>query len=219
MLKALLFVQALAGAVPDATIDNPDEARLAACLARVDADAEAGYEDARIWAAETHRWQAYVCAAVADIARGRVETGAKQLEALARASDAESPEARVRLFGQAGNAWLLARDPARAKTAFDGALAIAPTAADILIDRARAFALAGEWRAAEEDLSAALDATKDSPDPLALRLRAETRLRQGAYALAVKDAEAAVAASPADVEAAVMLGRAREALRLNAVPE
>ncbi len=222
MLTAILLVQALAAAAPEtAPALTPNTAAnmqdLKECVALSESDPEAAYERARSWAALTRRWEAYVCSAIADIGRGRPDVGARQLERLAGASDASPAADRVELYSKAGNAWILAGNAAGAQASFSAALAIAPADADLRIDRARAYAMDGNYRLAEEDLSAALDARPN--DALALRLRSETRLRRGAYALAVRDAEAAFAIAPLEVDAALALGRAREAERLGAVPE
>lgn len=218
MLSILLLVQALAAAQPAPATPTADVVtELQACVALAESDPEAAYERARSWARLTSRWEAYVCSAIADIGRGRIETGARQLERLAGGADAAAAADRIGLYSQAGNAWLLARKAPEALRAFGAALALAPSDPDLRIDRARAHALNGDYRRAEEDLSAALDVRPQ--DPLALRLRSEARLRQGAFPLAVRDAEAALALGPTDVDNALALGRAREAERLRATPE
>ena len=119
------------------------------------------------------------------------------------------------MFSQAGNAWLLAREPGQARSAFTRAITIVqgdpPQLPDLLIDRARAYAMEGDYRHAEEDLSRALDIRAN--DPLALRLRASARMHQNAFDLAVADAEAAVALEPRSVDALLVLGHTREAKR------
>ena len=214
MLPALLLVQALAAALPTLG-QSADRIRLTECIAAVDRDAEAGYETARQWIKEAHVREAYVCAALADVARDKPAQAARQFESLA--VDAPEASERANLLSQAGNAWLLARDPVRAREAFDKALQSAANEPDLLIDRARAAAMLGQWRAAEEDLSAALDARPK--DALALRLRAEARLQLGVFELAEKDATESVSADPKNVESLVALGRAREARRTGKTPD
>jgi Tfp pilus assembly protein PilF len=82
---------------------------------------------------------------------------------------------------------------------------------DLLIDRARAYAMEGDYRHAEEDLSAALD--KRPGDALALRLRATARMRQSAFQLAEADALAATRAEPGNVDNFLVLGHVRESIR------
>lgn len=219
MLAALLLVQALAAATPAAPTltvgQTADRSRLETCIAAVDKDADAGYETARQWIAEAHVREAYVCSAIADMARAKPALAARQFESLA--IDGPDDADKANMLSRAGNAWLLARDPSRAKAAFDRAVALTPKDPDLLIDRARAHAMLGQWRATEEDLSAALDARPK--DPLALRLRADARVRQGAFELAEKDASDAVAADPKNVDALLELGRAREAKRTGKAPD
>lgn len=206
MITALILAAALAGA--------PVSDRLARCFASVEADAEVGYEEARAWVAEQGGPEALRCSAAAELARGRPARAATQFERLA----VGAPEVeRLDYLSSAGNAWLIAGDADRALSALDRALVVAPKEADLRIDRARAYALRADWRRAEEDLSAALDLRPE--DVLALALRAETRLRQGAYDLAERDGEKALALKPDSVEAALSLGRAREAKRLGRAPE
>lgn len=221
MFAALLLLLAQAAAAEPAETPSPglkaDAARLERCLDAVDADAEAAYEDAMAWAHETRVREAYVCAAIANVARGRIHEGAQQLENLSIAVMGGSQTDRAGLLVQAGNAWLLAREPGRALNAFNKAVRLVAPDPDLLIDRARAHAALGDYRKAEEDLSRAIDLRGD--DPLALRLRSAARLKQNAFDLALRDAEAAVALAPTDVDGLIARGAAREAKRTGRAPE
>jgi tetratricopeptide (TPR) repeat protein len=221
-LAALVFPFALMQAAePPAPTSPAPPTRFAQCVALIDTSAERAYEEAMAWAADAQELSAYRCAAMAVIALGRVEEGARRLESIAMGSDAGLPAQRAEIFSQAGNAYLLARAPARARSAFTQAatLMASERAAlpDILIDRARAYAMEGDWRKAEEDLSRALDLRPN--DSLTLRLRATVRYHQRAFELAEADAQAAVAADPASVDARLVLGHAREARRTGQIPE
>lgn len=216
MLSVVLLVQALAAAAPSAGA-AADQARLNACITEIDQDAEKAYEAAMAWAREAPVREAYVCAALSDIGRGRAAEGAQQLLALAGALSGAPVEERVELLSQAGNAWLLARQPDRAVETFTNALKLAPKEPDLLIDRARAYALENAWKNAEFDLTAALAIRPQ--DALALRLRAEARLRQSVFDLALKDAEEAAGLEPKSVDTLLALGRAREAKRTGKPPE
>lgn len=211
MSIAFALIQALAATAPSAPAAAPaDQARLDACIARVEQDADAGYEMAMAWAHEEHAREAQWCAAQALVKRGRLEEAARRFESLA--GDQVWPQDnRIDAYSQAGNVWLLARDGAHARAAFDHAARLSDNHPDVLIDRARAFAMLADWPHAEEDLSAALD--KRASDPLALMLRATTRIQRNAFELAVKDAEDAVRIDPRNVDALLVLGQAREALR------
>ena len=106
------------------------------------------------------------------------------------------------LLSQAGNAWLLARNPGQARSALTMALTTIqadPTQQpDLLIDRARAYAMEKDYRHAEEDLSRALDIKPNTA--LALALRAAARMHQSSFDLAEADINAAITIDPRNVE-------------------
>jgi hypothetical protein len=199
----------------------PADDRYAQCLALIDSDAERAYEEGMAWAAEGNALNAYRCAALALIAQNRADEGARRLESLATASNPADAAVRAELFSQAGNAWLLAEEPSRARSAFSRAIStMAPAAQempDLLIDRARAYAMEQDYRHAEEDLSGALDRRPN--DPLALRLRASARMHQSSFQLAEADALAALQQATTEqdrVDAALVLGHVRESVRTGA---
>src|SRR5262245_44041883 len=154
------------------------------------------------------------------IAQNRADEGARRLESLAMAANPNDPALRSELFSQAGNAWLLARDPAHARSAFTRGIVgmdQSPQLPDMLIDRARAYAMERDYRHSEEDLSAALD--KRPNDPLALRLRASARMHQSSFELAQADATQALALATTQqdrVDAALVLGHVHESIRTGA---
>lgn len=192
--------------------------RYAQCIALIDQDPAQAYEEGMAWAAEAQALNAYRCAALALVAQNRAMEGARRLESLATASNPADAGLRAELFSQAGNAWLLAREPSQARSAFTRAIAtMAPEAEqlpDLLIDRARAYAMEQDYRHAEEDLSTALD--KRPNDALALRLRASARMHQSAFDLAENDALQALTLARTDedrVDAALVLGHVRESRR------
>ncbi|GAM96505.1 TPR repeat [alpha proteobacterium U9-1i] len=213
-IAALLLPFALlqAEAAPD-TIMGP--ARFQQCVAAIDADATAAYEEAMAWAADGNSMYAYRCAAMAMVGQSRYAEGARRFESLATALGSHGDALRAELFSQAGNAWLLDRDPGRARSALTRAITLMQGdrtfMPDLLIDRARAYAQEGDYRHAEEDLSTALDMRAN--DALALRLRASARMHQNSFDLALADAEAAVAVDPTDVDSLLMRGHAIEARR------
>ena len=210
LFAALLLPVALLQGEAGANLD-----RFAQCVARIETDAIDAYEEAMAWVAEGQALNAFHCAALALAAQNRHQEAARRLESLAVVAGAHAPALRAQFFSQAGNAWLLAREPARARSAFTRAIALMQGAhdfpPDLFIDRARAYAMEADWRGAEEDLSAALDLRPE--DGLALRLRASARMHQNAFDLAETDALAAVALEPGNVEALLMLGHARESKR------
>lgn len=191
------------------------------CVELIEEDAPRAYEEAMAWAADTQSVNAYRCAAMALIGQDRHGEGARRLDSLAFAVNPAETATRADLLSQAGNAWLLAREPARARSSFTRAISTMesdPTQLpDLLIDRARAYAMEEDWRNAEEDLSRALDIRAD--DPLALRLRAASRMHQRSFDLAEADAQRALTLAVTEddqVGAALVLGNVRESRRIGA---
>ena len=218
-LAALILPFALAQA-DAAVVDS----RYQRCIALIESAPEQAYEEGMAWAAEGQALNAYRCAALALIAQGRNPEGARRLESLATAVNPAQTSLRAQLLSQAGNAWLLAREPGQARSAFSRAIAtVTPDAQerpDLLIDRARAYAMESDFRHAEEDLSSALDQRPN--DALALRLRASARMHQRAFNLAEADALAALQLSTTEqdqVDSALVLGHVRESIRTGTVVE
>lgn len=195
--------------------------RFAQCVASIEADPALAYEEAMYWAGESSALGGYRCAAMALIAQDRAEEGARRLESLAASLNPDRTALRAELFSQAGNAWLLARNPSHATSALTRAIATVQSdpsqLPDLLVDRARAYAMERDWRKAEEDLSRALDIR--AADALALRLRATARMNQNSFDLAEADALAATRIEPANVDNFLVLGHVRESRRLGAPVE
>lgn len=215
MLLTIAIVQTLAATAPVAA-DPKDQARLDACVAGIEADAGAAYESAMAWAQDEHAREARWCAAQALVKLERLEEAARRFDALG-ADQGWAEDNRLDAYSQAGNAWLLAANGAKAKASFDHVVRMSENHPDALIDRARAYAMLRDWPRAEEDLSSALDARAD--DPLALMLRATVRMHRTAFDLALKDAEDAARLDPSNIDALLVLGQAREAKRLGRAPD
>ncbi len=195
--------------------------RFGQCVALIESDAVRAYEEGMAWAGEAQALGGYRCAAMALIAQDRAEEGARRLESLAASLSPDRTALRAELFSQAGNAWLIAREPAQAASALTRAIATVQAdpsqLPDLLVDRARAYAMERDWRKAEEDLSRALDIR--AADALALRLRATARMHQNSFDLAEADALRATAIEPASVDSLLVLGHVRESRRLGAPVE
>lgn len=216
MFAALIVQIALAqsAAAPTGAIGE----RFAQCLQLVEQNPVRAYEEGMAWAAEAQSVHAYRCAAMALIAQNRFDEGARRLSSLASAVNPENTGLRAELWSQAGNAWLLAREPGQARSNFTRAISAQQAdpqqLPDLLIDRARAYAMERDWRLAEEDLSRSLDIRPDSA--LALRLRAAARMNQRSYDLAEADARAAIRIEPGNEENTLVLGDIRESVRTGA---
>jgi len=192
--------------------------RFARCVQLIESNPADAYEEGMAWAAEAQSVHAFRCAAMALVAQYRFDEGARRLQSLASAVAPENTALRAELWSQAGNAWLLAREPGNARSQFTRAITTMESdpsqLPDLLIDRARAYAMEADWRPAEEDLSRALDIRPS--DPLALRLRATARMNQRSFELAQADAMAAVRLEPGNEENTLVLGDIRESIRTGA---
>lgn len=219
MIATLILPFALlqADAAPTGAVGE----RFQQCVALLDSDPARAYEEGMAWAAEAQSVHAYRCAAMALVAQNRFDEGARRLQSLASAVSAENTALRAELWSQAGNAWLLAREPGQARSVFTRAIVTLesdpPQLPDLLIDRARAYAMESEWRLAEEDLSRSLDIRPNNA--LALRLRAAARMQQRSFELAEADALAAVQIEPRNEENTLILGDIRESIRTGAPVE
>jgi tetratricopeptide (TPR) repeat protein len=189
-----------------------------ACIAKIDADAKGAYEDALQWMTSSgDRPAARHCAALALIELGQPAEGAIRLEDLANAKDAGTIDARAVYLAQAGNAWLIAKQPEAAIVALTNAMKLKQRDNELLKDRARAFMMQKEWEDAGADLDSANQlAPRDAE---ALRLRATVLKELNRYDEAWSDISTALAIAPTDVKNVVVRGDIREAIRLAGMPD
>jgi tetratricopeptide (TPR) repeat protein len=213
LLVPLLLAQTSAAPAGGATAE-----RFTQCLALIEENPARAYEEGMAWAAEAQSLSAYRCAAMAMIAQNRFEEGARRLQSLASAVNPENTGLRAELWSQAGNAWLLAREPGQARSNFTRAITTLQSdprqLPDLLIDRSIAYAQEREWRLAEEDLSRSLDIRPENAT--ALRLRAAARMNQRSFELAEADARAAIRLEPTNHENTHVLGDVLETIRTGA---
>ena len=175
------------------------------CLASVKRDPPAALAEAEQWSANNGGAAALDCAALALVQLKRYGEGAQALENAARITAGAA--ARADLFDQAGNAWLLASDPAKAETAFSSAIQLAPKDEDILADRARARGAAKNWSGAFDDLTAVIALDPYRADIYVLR--ASALHAEGKKAEARADIAHALAIYPNYPEALVERGAMR----------
>ena len=177
------------------------------CLAMLERDPEGARTMAETWQAADGGEGAAHCLALATIELGEPETGAQMLEQIAGASKAPDL-ARAAVFGQAGQAWLMAGDAGRAYGAATLALALSPNDSDLLIDRAVAAGTLKHFADAISDLDRALDIDPKRPD--ALVLRGSAWRHDGQLDLAKDDIDRALAQDPENAEAYLERGILRQ---------
>ncbi len=204
-LAALPLLLAAAPARP-----SEDGPRYRECvLATRTAPAHAA-ELAAAWRLEGGGLPAGHCLALALTAQGQPAAARAELEAAARAAEAAHDPLTASLWGQAGNAALLALDPAHAHAHLTSALLAGTAAAPgeragWMLDRARASVALGQNAPARADLDAALALTPG--DPLARLLSAALANRDGDLPRARADIAQAQRLSPTDPEIAAEAAR------------
>lgn len=204
-IVALLSALPLASA--RAAEAQSEAARYDACLAQTRTAPSAAFEAGLAWESEGGGAPARHCTALALIALREYGEAAMRLGALAEEPSAGDASMRAQILSQAGNAWLLEGQPERAAADFTSALTLAPDDADLLIDRARAHAMAEAWAEAEQDLSQAL-------------LRAPKRADAFLYRASARRLQDKLDGARADVEAALgMIPATEPALRASALLE
>ena len=178
------------------------KSRYQSCLSLANLNPTAALGVAAEWSKAKGGAPAEHCTAMALIELRRYPEAAARLDALGRAPDMGNLRSSV--FDQAGNAWMLAGDAAKAAASFSAALALSANDADLYADLARAQAMQKAWRAVESDLNAALALQPKRADLLVLR--ASALEAQGKLKAARDDADAALRLKPNSAEALVQRG-------------
>jgi len=187
---ALLMLAAPANAAPGTEDETASAARYNRCLTLSGSSPAAALNDAQMWDRAGGGVPARHCAALALVGLHRYAEAGPRLDALARGADTPAG-LRPALFDQAGNAFLLAGEGARAVASFSAALTLSANDPDLFSDLARAQALQKNWNEVVLDLNAALAITPRRADLLVLRASARRALGQIPEAL--HDIEAALA--------------------------
>jgi len=188
----------------------PPSQRYDSCLADTRRDPAAALKSAETWHQLGGGFPAEHCAAIALIGLKRYSEAAQRLEALASQMMNEPAELRGDALDQAGQAWLLADQPDRAKAAFDAALSFVPHKPDFLIDRSEALADGGRYWEAIDDLNRALEANPKNVDALVFRASAYRHVGgTDALELAQADANRALVLSPNSVPGLLERGNIR----------
>lgn len=170
------------------------------CIAETRSDPTKAIETANGWRAKGGGLPARHCLAMAYLAQERFAPAAVVLEQAARAAEAERDPSAADLWGQAGNAALLAGDTAKAHSYLSSALTGAgPDPArrgQLLIDRARASVELGRPGDARSDLDQAIRLIPK--EPAAWLLSASLARRQGEMLRASNEIGEAAKLAPND---------------------
>jgi tetratricopeptide (TPR) repeat protein len=156
-----------------------DSARYRDCLAVVSIKPQAALNDAEGWTKAGGGAPALHCAALSLIQLKRYGDAGARLDRAAADSKVPDLAFRAVLFTQAGNAWLLAGNGAKAVQSLSAALALSPGDADLYADLARAHAMRRSWQEADQRLGSALQLAPRRADLLVLRASARRALKRG----------------------------------------
>ncbi len=166
-----------------------------------------GFDSALAWASLGGGDGARHCAAVALIELGQYREAARRLERLAAELRAGKPALSLEVLVQAGQAWILAGDTARAHAVQSAALDIDPDNVELLLDRGITLATAKSYWEAVDDLNRALELAPGRSDLLTLRASAYRSL--DALELAREDIARALTHAPDDPDALLERGMLR----------
>jgi tetratricopeptide (TPR) repeat protein len=185
------------------TLERADaKLRYEDCLSLANLNPNAALGVATEWGKAKGGGPADHCLAMALVELKRYPEAAVRLDTLGRSAGMGS--LRSQIFDQAGNAWMLAGNAAKAAASFSAALALSANDADLYADLARAQAMQKSWGEAESDLNAALSLQPKRADLLILR--ASALQAQGKMKEARDDADAALKLRPNSAEAFVQRG-------------
>jgi tetratricopeptide (TPR) repeat protein len=201
MIYTLLLLQA---AVSGPTAP-PVADRYERCIDLAVSDPAAAEGEASQWRLAGGGFLARQCLGLAYATRQNWQAAGEAFEGAARDAEVAKEKLAANYWAQAGNAWLVAGDPVKARAALDAALASGTLTGLALgeahLDRARAQVAAGALDSARADLDMAV--VEAAADPLAWLLSATLARRMQDMPRAQKDIRQALELSPDD--AAVQL--------------
>ena len=186
------------------------------CTALSARDAKAAFDAALAWRNQNGGAPAWHCVGLSLVALGHHAEAAEVFQRIAEDMARDNPPdetfqgratLRADLLGQAGQAWLQADNPKRARVALDNGLALDPNNPELLVDRAQAQAALGAYWEAVDDLNLAIEYAPSRSDAYAFRAAAYRYLE--ILDLAADDVERALALAPDDPVALLERGNIR----------
>lgn len=182
MFLLLLAVQTAAGP------PSPVRERWDVCVDTATGDPAAGIAEADRWKLAGGGFLAEQCRGLAYAKAERWVSAAGAFEAAAREAEVARDVRAGKYWAQAGNAWLAAKDAAKARGALDAALATGNLSGlelgEAHLDRARARVAANDRQGARQDLDRAV--VEAAADPMAWLLSATLARRMDDVPLAQK---------------------------------
>jgi tetratricopeptide (TPR) repeat protein len=202
-LLSHLFPAVIAGLVSSVALADTDLGNDAAsyerCMSTARKQPADGFEMASVWKEHGGGLPAEHCAGVALMGLKQFDLAGDQLETLGKEMVREAPSLRAQVLSQAGEAWLQAGQPEKARADLTAAIGLDPRDPSLLVDRARTYAASKDYKGAKDDLNRAL--TGGAPRGEVLTYRAAANRLSGDLKAAREDADAAVKASPDSADA------------------
>ena len=187
---------------------STNEARFAACVALVDADAQKAVDEATSWQVVGGGTLARQCLGLAFAAQSRWVPAMTAFEQAASEAERNRDGRAARLWVQAGNAALAGTQASKARGYFDAAIISGQLAGaekgEAHLDRARALVALRQVQQARVDLDEAIKLVPE--DPLAWLLSATLARRSGDLERAGTDIGEAVKRAPDDPQVALEAG-------------
>lgn len=177
------------------------------CVDLARSDPKAALDRAHLWESEGGGFAAEHCIAMAYFMLKDYAGAAQRFETLASAMMGMPPMQRAQALDQAGQSWLDANEPERAKAAFDAALTLGGQEPDLLIDRSEAYAALKKYWDAIDDLNSALERDPKRADALIYRATAYRYV--DSLELAMEDIQRAIALVPNSPAAILERGNIR----------
>lgn len=184
-------------ATPPAPVTGPPapaQQRWEDCVELAVGDPPRGIAEAERWKLAGGGFLAYQCLGMAYASQRRWISASNAFETAAREAEVARDIRTSKYWAQAGNAWLAAADPAKARAALDAALATGNLTGlelgEAHLDRARALVASGHIGGARADLDQAV--LKAPGDPMAWLLSATLARRTGDLPLAQRHIKEAV---------------------------
>ncbi|HXZ00699.1 MAG TPA: tetratricopeptide repeat protein [Stellaceae bacterium] len=177
------------------------------CVAFARDNPKEGLERARAWKEGGGGFYADHCIAMALFMQHDYAAAAQRFEELATRMLGMPAVQRAQALDQGGQSWLAAREPARAKAAFDAALQLNGEDADLLIDRSEAFADLGQYWDAIDDLNRAIELAPNRAEAYIYRGAAYRHV--DARDLALEDIQHGLALAPDSVMGLLERGNLR----------
>lgn len=208
MILLLLAQIATPAPAPVTGPPAPAQQRWEDCVELAVGDPARGIAEAERWKLANGGFLAQQCLGMAYANQRRWISASGAFEAAAREAEVARDTRASKYWAQAGNAWLAAANPAKARAALDAALATGNLTGlelgEAHLDRARAVVASGDLGGARADLDQAV--LKAPADPMAWLLSATLARRTGDLPLAQRHIKEALARAADDASVQLEAG-------------